>query len=300
MQTLEQLNRQFAIEPCIQFVAGQSGMPMMDVQCDYASARIALYGGQVLSYKPHQAVDDLLFLSDRAIYEQGSAIRGGIPVCWPWFGDHPEAEKSAHGFARNLFWDVAKTERIGDKGLKVTLKLESTATSKQWWPYDFQLFNHITISDSLNIKLETRNTGKIPFYLSEALHTYLKVGDITQTAVAGLESMNYLDKTDHFNQKKQVDVVTVVDETDRIYLSGDAEVKVVDKVLQRAIRIKHDGADNMVVWNPNHKAAELSDLMAGDDERFICVESANALANSVCVKPGEHHSMQVQYKIEAG
>ena len=297
MQSLEQLNREFSIDPCIKFIAGPSGMPVIDINCEYATAHIALYGGQVLSYKPRAAFDDLLFLSNKAIYEQGKAIRGGIPVCWPWFGDHPEKGKSAHGFARNLFWDVAKIERI-DNGLIITLKLESTATSKQWWPYDFRLLKRITITDTLNIELISINIGKQVFYLSEALHTYLRVGDINQTSVTGLDAMSYLDKTEQFKQKKQVDAVTVDDETDRIYLSGDKAVCVEDVALKRRIHISHHGADNMVIWNPHHKAAELNDLAEGDERCFICVESANAITDSVCIKPGEQHTMQVCYRIE--
>lgn len=272
-------------------------MPLIEVATAQAQATVALYGGQLLSYKPARAEHDLFYLSDKAQYQQGKAIRGGAPLCWPWFGDDPgDLGRQAHGFARNLFWDVLDSQ-LHDETVEITLGLESTATSKQWWPSEFSLRKKIHIGEQLNISLTTENKGDIPFSMSKALHSYFRIGDITQARVAGLDGVDYLDKTLDFAKHKQTGDVTAEGETDRVYLNAPPRVSIVDPTLRRRIEIEHHGADNFVVWNPWDKAAELKDMSAEDYEQFICVETANAIANSVIVAPGAVHHMQVSYRI---
>jgi glucose-6-phosphate 1-epimerase len=297
MQDLKTLNRLFAREDKVNFVEGPSGMPLIEVATAQAQATVALYGGQLLSYKPARAEHDLFYLSEKAQYQQGKAIRGGVPLCWPWFGDDPgDLGRQAHGFARNLFWDVLDSQLHDDK-VEITLGLESTATSKQWWPSEFRLRKKIHIGEQLNISLTTENKGDIPFSMSKALHSYFRVGDITQARVAGLDGVDYLDKTLDYAKHKQTGDVTAEGETDRVYLNAPSRVSIVDPALKRRIDIEHQGADNFVVWNPWDKAAELKDMPAEDYEQFICVETANAIANSVIVAPGAMHHMQVSYRI---
>ena len=297
MQELNTLNRIYGREDKVRFVDGPSGMPLIEILTDRAQAKLALYGGQVLSFKPASAEHDLFYLSKNAVYQQGKAIRGGVPVCWPWFGDDPGAlGRQAHGFARNLFWDVLDSQ-IHDDNVEITLGLESTATSKQWWPSEFRLRKKIHIGDSLNISLTTENKGEIPFSISKALHSYFRVGSIQQTHVSGLDGVDYLDKTLGFAKQKQKGDITANRETDRVYLDAPRNVSIIDRVLRRRIDIEHDGADNFVVWNPWDKAAAFDDMSAHDYEQFICVETANAIANSVIIAPGASHHMQVSYRI---
>ncbi len=299
MQELNTLNRIYGREDKVRFVDGPSGMPLIEIVTPRAEAKLALYGGQVLSFKPARAEHDLFYLSKNAIYQQGKAIRGGVPICWPWFGDDPGAlGRQAHGFARNLFWDVLDSQ-IHDDNVEITLGLESTATSKQWWPSEFRLRKKIHIGDSLNISLTTENKGEIPFSISKALHSYFRVGNIQQTLVSGLDGVDYLDKTLGFVKQKQNGDIMADGETDRVYLNAPRNVSIIDRVLKRRIDIEHDGADNFVVWNPWDKAAGLDDMPAQDYEQFICVETANAIANSVIIAPGAAHHMQVSYRISA-
>lgn len=272
-------------------------MPLIEVATAQAQATVALYGGQLLSFKPARAEHDLFYLSEKAQYQQGKAIRGGAPLCWPWFGDDPgDLGRQAHGFARNLFWDVLDSQLHNDNA-EITLGLESTATSKQWWPSEFSLRKKIHIGEQLKISVTTENKGEIPFSMSKALHSYFRVGDISQARVAGLDGVDYLDKTLDFARHKQTGDVTAEGETDRVYLNAPTRVSIVDPALRRRIEIEHQGADNFVVWNPWDKAADLNDMSAGDYEQFICVETANAIANSVIVAPGAMHHMQVCYRI---
>ncbi|MBD3634471.1 MAG: D-hexose-6-phosphate mutarotase [Methylophaga sp.] len=297
MQDLNTLNRIFGREDKVSFVEGPSGMPLIQVTTDRAEAKVALYGGQMLSFKPARCEHDLFYLSQKAVYQQGKAIRGGVPLCWPWFGDDPgDLGRQAHGFARNLFWDVLDSQ-LHDDNVEITLGLESTATSKQWWPSEFRLRKKIQIGDQLNISLTTENKGDIPFSVSKALHSYFRVGDVKQTRVSGLDGVDYLDKTLGFARQKQTGDITAEGETDRVYLNAPNRVEIVDPSLNRRIEIEHQGADNFVVWNPWDKAAELKDMSAEDYEQFICVETANAIANSIIVAPGAVHHMQVSYRI---
>lgn len=297
MQDLNKLNRLFNREDKVRFVEGPSGMPLIQVATARAEASIALYGGQILSFKPAGAEHDLFYLSENAIYQQGKAIRGGVPLCWPWFGDDPGAlGRQAHGFARNLFWDVLDSQ-LHDDNVEITLGLESTATSKQWWPSEFRLRKKIFIGDQLKISLQTENKGEIPFSMSKALHSYFRVGDIKQAHVSGLDGVDYLDKTEGFAKHKQTGDVTAAGETDRVYLDAPNRVEIVDQAFHRRIEIEHQGADNFVVWNPWDKAAQLKDMPDEDYEQFLCVETANAIANSVIVAPGAVHHMQVSYRI---
>jgi glucose-6-phosphate 1-epimerase len=299
MQNLTYLNQVFGRDDKITFIEGPAGMPLIEVNTARASAKVALYGGQMLSFKPAGAEHDLFYLSEKAIYQQGKAIRGGVPLCWPWFGDDPGSlGRQAHGFARNLFWDVLDSQ-VHDDNAEITLGLQSTATSKQWWPSEFRLRKKIHIGDTLNISLTTENKGEIPFSISKALHSYFRVGDIKQTRVSGLDGVDYLDKTQAFSQYKQNGDITADKETDRVYLNAPQRVEIVDSLLKRRIEIQHDGADNFVVWNPWDKAAALYDMSADDYEQFICVETANAIANSVIIAPGAAHNMQVSYKINS-
>ncbi|HDY84397.1 MAG TPA: D-hexose-6-phosphate mutarotase [Methylophaga aminisulfidivorans] len=295
MQDLDTLNRIFGRDTQVVFSNGPSGMPNIEINTSKASSKIALYGGQMLSYKAANSEHDLFYLSEQAIYQQGKAIRGGVPLCWPWFGDDPgHLGRQAHGFARNLIWTVLDCQ-LHNEIVEITLGLESTATSKQWWPAEFRLRKKFVISNKLKISLTTENKGDIPFSISSALHSYFKVGDIAKTKIVGLDGVAYLDKTLAFSKHAQIGDITPEEETDRVYLDAPKQVQIIDNELKRKIEIKQSEAANIVVWNPWTRAALLKDMSADDYQRFICVETANAIANSVIIAPGTAHQMQVTY-----
>jgi glucose-6-phosphate 1-epimerase len=296
MQNLSELNKQFALAGRVEFVAGAGDMPQIQVHTAMAQASIALYGGQVLSYQP-VGMAELLYLSEQAIFEQGKAIRGGIPICWPWFGGDPlKIGRQAHGFARNLYWDVLSVTE-SEQGVEIVLGLHSNATTQQWWQAEFDLRQTIKIGASLDIELTTKNTGSSVLTLSEALHSYFSVSDVSQISVEGLNQIDYLDKTTGFSQHTQQGDIKFEQETDRVFLSGLSPLTIVDPALKRKIIIEHQGANNAVVWNPWDKAAALKDMPDTDYQAFVCVETANALAESVSLAAGESHTMSVCYQV---
>jgi glucose-6-phosphate 1-epimerase len=298
-QDVASLNRFYSRYKRIYFEEGPGGFPLAKIRTEKASATVAMYGGQLVSYKPAHAEHDLFYLSEQAIYQQGKAIRGGVPLCWPWFGDDPEGEgRQAHGFVRNMFWELLDT-RIYDEVVHATFGMESTKlTKKNWWQHDFKLQKKLTIGEDLTIELTTENCGNKPLTLSEALHSYFLIGDVDQVAVCGLDGTDYLDKTQGFAQLRQEHDVTIDKEYDSIFIEAPNSAIIHDPVLSRKINIQHDGAENFVIWNPWDKAANMADLPDEDYKKFICVETANALANTIRVEPGKTHTMKVQYDIK--
>ena len=299
-QNVASLNRTYSRHKKLFFEEGPGGFPLVQIRTERGSATLAMYGAQLIAFKPAHAEHDLFYLSDDAVYQAGKAIRGGAPLCWPWFGADPDdVGHQAHGFVRNMFWELLDT-RIHDNVVSATFGIESShVTHHEWWDHDFKLRKTITVGDELTVSLTTENLDDEPLRFSEALHSYLLVGDVTQATVKGLDKTEYLDKTLGFAQDTQQGDITIDDEFDRIYLQSPIATEVIDPVLNRKVRIQQQGAENFVVWNPWHdKAEQLQDMPAEDYKSFICVETANALDHSVTIPAGHSHTMEVNYKIE--
>ncbi|WP_297324130.1 D-hexose-6-phosphate mutarotase [Nitrosomonas sp.] len=298
--TIEQLNAQFGIAGQLEFIAGNGGLPMIQVKTAKAKALISIHAGQVLSYQPAGEPEDVMFLSAKAYYQDGKAIKGGAPICWPWFGADPEGKgRPGHGFVRNRPWNVVATEKMGNGDIKVTLGLVNTPETQAIWPHSFVLNQEIIISDSLNLSLITRNTGKEKFSITQAFHTYFKVGNITQAKVLGLEGCDYIDKAGGGNaQKQQSGAVTIGSEVDRIYLDAGNTLTIDDSALNRRIQITSQGSKTAVVWNPWEKIAkEMADLEDADYQRLLCVETTNAANDVVEVAPGSECRLVANYRV---
>lgn len=297
---IEQLNKNHAIAGQLEFIEGKGGLPMIQINCAKAKALISLYAGQVLSFLPADETADLMFLSEKAYYQTGKAIKGGTPICWPWFGPDPqELGRPGHGFVRNRMWNIISTGVTTNGEVVVILGLEATADTKRIWSSSFILTQEITIGDALNLELITKNTGTEPFTITQAFHTYLNIGDINQTKVVGLEGCQYIDKVDNSIKKQQSGAVTVNGEVDRIYLDVKNTQIIEDSALKRRIRITSKGNATAVVWNPWEKiAAEMADLENDDFKRFICVETTNAAEDIVTVAPNSSCRLGANYCIE--
>lgn len=296
---LAQLNTEHGIANQVEFVSGKGDFPYIKVTTDQAEALISIYGGQVLSFKPKGASHDLLFVSENAYYTSGKAIKGGIPVCWPWFGPDPEGKgRPNHGFVRNRLWQVIGTEAIGDSATRIVLGLSDTEDTRELWPHPFELRLEITVGNILNLALVSRNVGDRPFTITQALHTYFTVGDITQTQVLGLDGTSYIDKVDDQKVKSQSGEVEITAEVDRIYQSVPNELTIVDGALNRRIRINSSGNQTAVVWNPwIELSAKSGDLTNDDYTGFICVETTNAADDVITVPPQDEYRLAVTYEI---
>lgn len=298
--TIEQLNAQFGIAGQLEFIAGNGGLPTIQVNSPKAKALISIHAGQVLSYQPAGEPEDVMFLSAKAYYQGGKAIKGGAPICWPWFGADPEGKgRPGHGFVRNRPWNVVATEALSNGDIKVIVGLDDTAETQAIWPHAFSLRQEIIIGDSLNLSLITRNTGKEKFTITQAFHTYFKVGDITRAKVSGLSGCDYLDKAGGGSvQKHQTGDVTIDAEVDRIYLNVGNTLTIDDAALNRRIQITAQGRKTAVVWNPWEKIAkDMADLEDDDYKRLLCVETTNAADDVREVAPGGECRLVANYRV---
>ncbi len=293
---LESLNTAHGIPGKLQIVEGPGGLPMVEVRNALATARISLYGGQVLSFCP-QGGSDLLFVSELAYYQQGKAIKGGAPVCWPWFGADPQGlGRPAHGFVRNRLWDLRRTEALAGGETLVELGLRDSDDTRALWPHGFDLSLTVIVGRSLFLSLTTRNTGNTPFELTQALHSYFAVADIAQTRVTGLDGCAYVDKAKGAGgaRKVQTGDVSVAAEVDRVYAGVPDVLTIVDGAAPRQIRLTAGGSRTAVVWNPWAEiAAGMADLRDDEYRRFICVETANAGDEVLTLAPGDSRTLAV-------
>lgn len=302
--TLEDLNALHAIPDQLAFIAGPGGLPLIQVHNAHAQAQVSLHGGQVLSFRPHTASADLLFVSERARYQAGTAIRGGIPVCWPWFGADPEGlGRPNHGFARTQVWSVGGIAALPGGATQITLALTDTPDTRAIWPHTFQLGLEITVGPTLRLALVTHNTGDQPFTITQALHSYLAVGELAQTRVTGLDGGHYIDKAAGAlgTLGQQMGAVTFTTEVDRIYSGAPTVLSVQDGAGQRTLRIRSEGSRTAVVWNPGATlAAGMADLKDDEYQRFVCVETANVVDDAVTVPSGGEHRMVAEIGWQAG
>jgi glucose-6-phosphate 1-epimerase len=289
------LNRLFGIKGSLEFFDGKGGLSIAKLMAGDATASVSTYAGQVLSYRPQDA-EDVFFLSNNAHFERGKAIKGGVPVCWPWFGPDPEGlGRPNHGFVRNRPWQIRGGRLLSDGAVELLLGLEDDAETRKFWPHAFDLEMRVTLGDRLEIGLLTRNRSKQPMTISQALHSYFLVGDIGEISVGGLANLHYIDKVYYGTLKSQQGIVQVSGETDRIYLDVDKPIDITDRKLGRRIQLSAAGSHSTVVWNPWVEVAKsMSDLEDNDYQRMICVETANAASDEVHIAPGGEHRLMLQ------
>jgi glucose-6-phosphate 1-epimerase len=292
LETIEELNRQFALPGAAEIVEGNGRLPKVQVRTTQATGEIYLHGAHVTSWRQAGA-EEVLFLSSHSKWEDGLAIRGGIPICFPWFrakADNPQAP--AHGFVRTKAWQLESITADGDT-VTVGMSTRNDEDTTDWWPAAFQLVHRVTFGTELKLDLALMNTGTTPLHFEEALHTYHKVGHIDNIRVRGLDGVSYLDNTDANREKTQHGDVLIISQTDSAYVNTQHPLELVDPDLRRRIRITKEHSLNTVVWNPWREGAQLlSDL--GDDEwqQFVCVEASNVLGCAVKLAPSQQHSMR--------
>jgi glucose-6-phosphate 1-epimerase len=292
MDSIDDLNRRLAVPGVAQITTGNGGLPRVSVTTPVASAEIYLHGAQVTSWRPAGS-EDVIFLSEHSQFEKGKAIRGGIPICFPWFRNKLDDPKApSHGVVRTKAWELDSLETHGDT-VVVSLSTVSDEGTRAWWPHDFHLVHRATIGAELTQELVTTNTGAAPVRFEEALHTYYRVGAAESVRIRGLDGVAYLDNTDGNREKRQAGDIVFVAQTDRAYLDTTHAVEILDPVLRRRILLEKQNSRTTVVWNPWSTGAQsLSDL--GDDEwrTMACVEASNMRAYPVDLAPGQRHIMK--------
>jgi len=296
---LDELNEQFGRRGVVRFEAGAGGLARAVVSTPAAEAHVYLHGAHVTHYRP-AGQEPVLFLSPRSRFELGKAIRGGVPVVFPWFGaraGHPSAPD--HGFARISEWAVEGVGESPDGVVSLILALQPSAATRALWAPDFRVAARVEIGAELAIALEVENRSAAPFSFEEALHTYLRVGDATHASITGLEGVSYLDKTDGFRRKTLGgEPFRLTAETDRVFLDTRGPHAVADPALGRRLVVEKRASGNTVVWNPwREKSAAMADLGDGQWRSMLCVETANVGDGAVTLAPGARHSMEMMLRV---
>ncbi len=269
---------------------------MIRIENAAAEAVIVPQGAHISHYRRHGEAP-IIWLSAEARFAPGQSLRGGVPICWPWFGAH-ESDSSlpAHGYARTQPWRLIARQELAADRTRLEFELEENRRSRAMWPHAVRLRYAITIGEALELELESLNTGSEPVTIGAALHTYFLVGDIAATRVDGLSGCDYLDKVAGFERGRQNGPVTFSGETDRIYLNTPRRCEIADPVLGRRIVLDSRGSASTVVWNPGPAvAARMGDLGPEGWRRMLCVETANAAEDRITLAPGAGHTLAVRY-----
>lgn len=227
--------------------------------------------------------------------EEGKAIRGGIPVCFPWFGSNKEnPDGPKHGFARLLNWELKSTEQLLTGATRLVLALNDSVLTRPWWDHRFASELVIEAGEELSVKWQVKNLSDVPVTITNALHSYFRVGDISQVRIEGLTGVPYMEEIRSDEAFAGDDQSIVIQrEVDRSYTDTTATCLIVDAALDRTIVVKKSGSQSTVVWNPwADLARQMVDLGDGDYQHFVCVETANVWHNALVIEPQSVHVMQ--------
>jgi len=289
---VDALNREFGIPNVASVIVGNGGLPKIRVTAPAASAEIYLQGAQITSWQP-ASEKEVLFLSQQSHWQDGRAIRGGIPICFPWFrakADDPKAP--AHGFVRTKEWRLESVKAEGEAVL-VVCSTESDASTQTWWPHNFRLVHSMSVGTSLRLQLHVTNTGETPFRFEEALHTYFRVSQAEKARVRGLDQVAYLDNVDENRKKTQSGDLVFAGKTDNAYIDVRGAAELIDPANHRSLRTERDNSETTIAWNPwQDGAASLSDLADEEWRQFACVEASNILDSAIRLAPDQEHRMQ--------
>lgn len=271
----------------------ENGFEYLEVENSVAHAKIALQGAHLFEYGV-EGEENFIWLSPTSEFQLGSAIRGGIPICWPRFG---VLDKSmpAHGFSRTSLFSFVDVKELDDARTEVTLRLKDDAKSREIWDYKFELDVIFSIGKSLEVEIKTTNLDERSFLITEALHTYFSVSQIDDARIEGLEERYYLDTLTNLKQL-QKDVIQIDQEVDRVYEGVIKDIILKDK--DKSVTIEAKGSASAVVWNPwIEKGSNMSGMEPKAYKEFVCIETANAFDDFVMLDAKESHSLKASYNL---
>lgn len=279
----------FELPGVVTFNSGKGGLPKIDIETAVSTAEIYLHGAQITGFQKN-GEPPLLFVSRLSQFASGKAIRGGVPICFPWFGPR-EGESLMHGFARITEWElISSAEKNGE--VKLRFGLPEASDSSPWSPLRSEFL--VTVSDTLTMELITTNTAadrNLEF--ENCLHTYFAVGDIRDVSITGLKSAQYVDKADKGILKHETaEAIVVTQETNRTYLDETSAVQIRDAKFDRTIQVEKSGSNSTVVWNP-WTTQIMADFAVEEHQHMVCVESGNVGKNKLTLAPGTTANLKV-------
>jgi glucose-6-phosphate 1-epimerase len=288
-----ELQQEFGIAGKVTVTERVPDYPIIQIANQFAEASIALHGAQVMTFQP-KGHDPVLWLSRDAVYAEGVPIRGGIPICWPWFGGHPDGTLPAHGFVRRRFWQLDSIEQVSNGATRVVMSNCDDVHTRSLWSHAFRLQLTVLVGRDLSLTLEMTNSGATTYEITTALHSYFTVGDISMVDIGGFDNVEYIDQLGGNQRQIQNGAIHFEGELDRIYQEAVAEEIVRDTALQREISLRKTGSRSSVVWNPwSRKANSMNDFEPEGYRHMLCVETSNAGDDIVHLEPGGSHSLGV-------
>ncbi len=292
MIDIDQLEERFSIEGEVGFAELENDLVYITVSNRFADAEICLYGAHVMSYRPHSTLD-ILWLSPLSNFEAGKPIRGGIPVCFPWFGPHKtDPEKPLHGFGRLMNWDVVETKILPTDETMVRLQLCSSAETKAYWPFDFCAEMGIKIGQKLVVSLKVTNTSAQAFEYSCALHSYFYLSAIENITIEGLENTRYYNQLQPGDYVQEDAELKISQAETRHYLNTEEPCIISDSIFRRRIKVEKTGSRVTTVWNPwQETCATIGDMPDNAWETFVCIEAVNAFDDTIKLLPQETHEI---------
>lgn len=292
------LSSRFA-HPDVRFTL-RDRLTLIDIANAFGSATLTTFGGTLLSYVPAGGTD-LLWVSDTAVYDGSKPVRGGVPVCWPWFGpwdaaamgaDASDAAKKAHGFARYETWEVESVDSRPGGATRVVLVLLPNASIARAWPHAFRLRLAVTLGEQLQVELTGENLSARDWVVSEALHTYFRVGEAEGLAIHGLEGCTFIDRSAGAQATQQRGALRLAPPLDCVYFDHRAPVAIDDAANRRTIEMTKSGSASTIVWNPGEVGAKsFADMPDDQFHAMVCVEAGNALDNRYTLKAGASHTL---------
>jgi glucose-6-phosphate 1-epimerase len=296
-QSIETLAKRFAT-PGVTIDLGEGGLPRVRIRNSLCSAEMYLHGAHLTAYRPAD-YEPVLWMSIQSAFQAGKAIRGGVPICFPWFGpNQKDPALPIHGFARTTTWELVDIGLQPTGEVNVILKLPSSPDFARYGYEKVETYFAVLFGASLEMGFHVRNHGDKPFHFEAALHTYFVIGDVQQIRVRGLKGASYADKTRDMQRfTESSDAIALTEETDRVYDSA-ATCTIDDPLMRRKIVIDKIGSASTVLWNAWPKKAAEIGLADGEWQRYVCVETGAIGVNSVTIQPGQTHSLGANIRVE--
>ena len=293
MQAIIDLINQFGLEGIVSFYKKEE-LYVIRVTNKYAHLDLALCGAQVLSFAP-VGEKDLLWMSPASEFKTGTPVRGGIPLCFPWFGPH-DTDKSLpqHGFARLLVWNLEEVSQQANDETFIRLSLKSSPETLKYWASDFYAELTVVVGEKLEVNLMIKNTGSEALMYTSALHTYFGISDIEKIAIEGLKDTSYYWGFTSERQSQAEELLVIEKEENRRYVETGAVCTIKDEGWGREIVAGKNGSLVTVVWNPwKENCRQIGDIPDEAYRSFVCVEAANAYADVVELQSGGQHTTSV-------
>jgi glucose-6-phosphate 1-epimerase len=276
----------------VELTSGKGGLPLVKICTPWSEAEIYLHGAHVTHFQKN-GEPPLIFMSAKSHFIAGEAIRGGVPVCFPWFGSR--AGGPSHGFARISKWELAETSAAKDGAVTLRLRLPNVVLMPEWQALRTEFI--VTVADTLTMELiATNSSADQTLEIENCLHTYFQVGDIAAVSITGLQGASYVDNAGDGHGALKLDgepLLRITRETNRLYQDTAGPVEIRDESLKRMIRVEKFNSNSSVVWNPWTTQKMPDDFDPAEHARMVCVEAGNIKRNKIYLAPGKSSALRV-------